>query len=114
MTSAPYPSLPIRCDIQGVTREVDAIIDTGFDGYLVVPEALIGALPEPSRRRRYRTASGEPVIVVEYDGTVELSAQPLLVEANIIALGDEYLIGIELLNHFRVTLDHGQRVIVEP
>jgi hypothetical protein len=31
----------------------------------------------------------------------------------IMALGESYLIGLALLNLFRVTLDHGQQVIVE-
>jgi predicted aspartyl protease len=114
MSQAPYPSLRVRFVASGVTGYADAIVDTGFDGYLVVPETLIGTLPEPRYYRRYRTASGEPVVTVAYDGSVELVDQPGPIAARIIALGDEYLVGIQTLNHFRVTLDHGQHVIVEP
>jgi hypothetical protein len=45
---------------------------------------------------------------------VELADQPGAFAALIIALGDECLLGIQTLNHFRVIFDHGQRVIVEP
>ena len=45
---------------------------------------------------------------------MELVDQPGPVLAFLIALGDEYLIGLATLNHFRVTFDHGRRLIVEP
>ena len=110
----PYPSLRVRYDASGVGGEAMAIVDTGFDGYLVIPESLLGRLPEPGYHRRYQTASGESVVVAVFEGTVELVDQPGRIQARLIALGDEYLIGIQTLNHFRVTLDHGRRVIVEP
>lgn len=113
MSPAPYPSLHVRFEIQGSTFDVAALVDTGFYGHLVVPETLIGRLPEPHAFDRARMASGEVVLVGIYEGIVELFDQPGPIEASIIALGTEYLIGIETLNHFRVTLDHGQRVIVE-
>ena len=34
MAEGSYPSLTIRFTIDGATREVAALIDTGFDGYL--------------------------------------------------------------------------------
>jgi len=34
MTPGLYPSLAIRFSIEGTNREVSALIDTGFDGYL--------------------------------------------------------------------------------
>ncbi len=114
MTPAPYPSLAIRFAVETVGGDAFALVDTGFEGHLVVPESLTGTLPRPIYARRVRTASGEIVPVPVYLGTVELLDQPGAVEALIIALGDEYLIGIEPLNHFAVTFDHGQRVIVDP
>jgi predicted aspartyl protease len=114
MTPAPYPSLRVRYVASGVAGEANAIVDTGFDGYLAIPESLIGSLPEPTYRRRYRTASGESVVVAAFRGTVELVDLPGPIPARIIALGEDFLIGIQTLNHFRVTFDHGQRVIIEP
>jgi clan AA aspartic protease len=109
----PYPSLRIRFVAQRVEGETFALVDTGFDGHLVIPAAATEALPQPLYRRRVRTASGEIVRVPVYIGTVELVDRPGPVEALIIGLGDEYLIGLATLNHFRVTFDHGQRVVVE-
>ena len=114
MTDGPYPSLAIRFVAQGIAGEAFALVDTGFDGHLAVPDSLLPTLPPPSYVRRVRTASGEIVHVPVYLGTVELVDQPGLLDALVIALGDEYLIGLAIMNHFRVTFDHGQRVIVEP
>lgn len=111
---APYPFLPIRFLAQGVDGAGEALVDTGFDGHLAVPEDLIGALPRPMYVRRVRTASGEIVRVPVYLGTVELVDHPGAIEALIIALGDEYLVGLPTLNHFKVTFDHGRRLLVEP
>jgi clan AA aspartic protease len=114
MSPGPYPSLRVRFEIQGLTFDVEALVDTGFYGHLVVPETLVGRLPQPHTFDRARTASGEVVVVGIDEGTVEVVDQPRPIEASIIALGTEFLIGIQTLNHFRVTFDHGQRVIVEP
>jgi predicted aspartyl protease len=114
MRAVPYPVLAIRFVAQGVAEEVAALVDTGFDGHLAIPEALAASLPRPIYLRRVRTASGQVVRVPVYLGTVELVDQPGPINALIIALGDEYLIGIETINHFQVCFDHGLRLIVEP
>jgi predicted aspartyl protease len=111
---APYPSLRIRYLIGGLHDEAFALVDTGFGGHLAVPEALLGQLPQPTYVHRDRTASGQVVRVPAYVGTVELRDQPGPIRAVVIVLGDEYLVGLRTVNHFKVTFDHGQRVIVEP
>lgn len=108
-----YPSLAIRFQARGVAGEACALVDTGFDGHLVIPESMVSSLPGSTLADRIRTASGEIVYVPAYRGTVELVDLPGAVPALIIALGDEYLLGLETLNHFRVTFDHGKRLIVE-
>lgn len=106
MAPAPYPSLGMRFAVDQVADEAVALVDTGFDGHLVVPNALIGRLSQPIYLRRVRTASGEIVQVPVYLGTVELIDAPGQWDALVIALGDEYLIGLALINHFKVTFDH--------
>ncbi|MBM2827338.1 MAG: hypothetical protein HW403_1402 [Dehalococcoidia bacterium] len=114
MTQPLYPSLSIRFLVQGVSGEAVALVDTGFDGHLAIPEDWIESLQSPLYIRRVRIASGQVVRVPVYLGAVELVDQPSTINALVIALGDEYLVGIETLNHFKVTFDHGQKVIVEP
>ena len=111
--ATPYPSLLVRFVIQGVSRDAVALLDTGFDGYLAIPESLIASLPLPVHRRRVQTAGGQIFRVPVYLRAVELVDHPGPFDALILALGDEYLLGLAALNHFRVTFDHGQRLIVE-
>jgi predicted aspartyl protease len=114
MTNPPYPSVEIRFAAEGADGSRFALEDSGFEGHLAIPAALAQTLPPPSHLRRVRTASGEIVLVPVYSGTIELLGQPRVIDALIIALGDEFLIGIATMNHFRMTFDHGQHVIVEP
>ena len=100
--------------MHGVSGEATALVGTGFDGYLAVPLGVSGQLPRTRRTIQASTASGEVLNVPVYVGPVELLDQPRPIQAAIIVLGDEFLLGIESLDHFRVTFDHGRRVIVEP
>ena len=114
MTEAPYPSIRIRFTIERTERELDALIDTGFDGYLVVPAALVPDLPRPEYRDRVETASGEEVAVPAFPATIELIDVPGAFQGRAIALGSEFLVGLMSINRIRLTLDHGRRVIAEP
>jgi len=49
-----------------------------------------------------------------YVGLIELPNQPRQIDALIIALGDEFLLGLATLNYFKVTFDHGRTLTVEP
>jgi hypothetical protein len=60
-------------------------------------------------------ATGQLVDVPAYRGTLELvDAGTGAFDAVFICIGDEYLLGLPAINHFRVTFDHGQRLILEP
>lgn len=90
MIRPPYPSLRIRFLVQGVSGQAPALVDTGSDGHLAVPETWIEQLRPPIYIERVRTASGQIVRVPVYLGAVELVDQPGTINALIIAVGDEY------------------------
>ena len=91
-----------------------ALIDTGFSGYLAVPERFYhDDLGLPDSRVEWQLADGSTVEAPIYFGIVEIVGLPA-VRAAITVLGDEYVLGRRVLDQFRVTLDHGQEVIVEP
>ena len=114
MTEAPYPSIRIRFTIERTERELDALIDTGFDGHLVIPAALVPDLPRPVYRGSVQTPSGQVVGVPGYPATIELAEVPGPFQGVAIALGSEFLVGLMSINRIRLTLDHGRRVIAEP
>ena len=61
---------------QGQAEEIEAIIDTGFSGWLSLPTATIAQLGLPFRRRgRAFLADGSESIFDIYEGTVVWNGQ---------------------------------------
>ena len=90
------------------------MIDTGFTGDLVVPE---GSLPqdigEPDYVRIYRVADGRTMQVPMFDGELEIIGLPTVQSIAVAELGSRYIIGLGIIERYVVTLDRGERVIVE-
>lgn len=108
-----FPFLNLRLDVRGRTHDIDALIDTGFDGFLAVPPALLTSGQPPDDYQPWRLADGTRVTAPVYLGTIYVG-QLGSVPAFIITLGDQPLVGRRVIDRFRVILDHGERVIVEP
>jgi clan AA aspartic protease len=99
----------IRLEVRGPALQVevvDAVIDTGFDGWLTLPLALISRLGLAWQRRgRALLADGTDSIFDIYDGTVIWDGQPRLIavdEADTVPLvGMALLEGFELIVQVR-------------
>ena len=112
LTNSRFPYLPIRLHVRQQASEMEALIDTGFDGGMAVPPDVFAGQP-PDWYQRWALADGSQVLAPAYLGTVQVGDfDP--VQTLIIALGDEPLVGLDMVTRFSVILDHGQRVIVEP
>ena len=106
----------IRLFVQGLAgsaHEVDAIIDTGFNGFLTLPPALVTALGLMRRSRgRVLLANGSEELFDIYGVTVLWNGQQRYVEAD--AVDTTPLVGMSLLDgydlHIQVA-DGGQVVI---
>jgi predicted aspartyl protease len=109
-----YPSLSFRLTIAGTSLDGSALVDSGFEGYVALPKDLERTLSAPAYHWRVETASGELVDVPVWDGTAELTDAPGSFQVRAIALGDEFLVGLRLMNRFRITFDHGRQLLVEP
>jgi predicted aspartyl protease len=118
ITSARFPYIPIRIAIAGNpnpgTIEVDAFVDTGFDGDVVLPESFILELGEPRTTARWRMADGSLVVTGSYAANVELVGLPGQHPVRVSLLGPQAFVGRALTDRFRLILDHGRQVIVEP
>jgi len=106
-----FPYLPLRLEVRNRTHEVEALIDTGFDGHVTVPPALL-ANGHPDDYHRWTLADGSHVYAPYYLGTVQIGGLGS-VEAVITALGDEPLVGRGITDRYEIILDHGQRVVVQ-
>jgi predicted aspartyl protease len=102
LSSSGLPVVTIR--LAGI--ELDAIIDTGFDGMLQLPEPLRLPLDPPVHSQvNYLLGVGQRVtaltykVAVEFDG-VEIEAETVFADPG------EVLIGSELLTDYCLTIDY--------
>jgi predicted aspartyl protease len=108
-----FPYFNLRLDVRGQSYDIDALIDTGFDGLLAVPPTFLVDEQTPDDYQPWRLADGTRVTAPLYLGTIHVGNLGS-VPAIITILGDEPLVGRSIIERFRITLDHGQRVLVEP
>lgn len=94
-------------------HHIEALVDTGFSGDLVLPNGFFPDNQEPDSYSAWTVADGRRVTAAIYYGLVRIGDYPA-VEAAIILLGDKPIIGRSITNRYRVIFDHGRRVIVEP
>lgn len=82
-------------------QEVDAIIDTGFDGWLTLPFSTIIKLGLPWRQRgRALLADGTETVFDIYDGTVVWDGQPRRVAID--RADTDPLLGMRMLHGYEL------------
>lgn len=107
----------IRLRVRGSTghaHEVDAIIDTGFNGFLTLPLALVTALGLARRSRgRALLANGSEELFDIYGVTVLWDGQQRYVEAD--AVETTPLVGMSLLEGYdlHIQVAEGGQVVIE-
>ena len=117
LTSTRYPYIPLTVVINKRSETMEALLDTGFDGDLILPEGLLTNGKPPDSYLRFTLVDQVThVLTPAYLGMVEMAE---LGEAGVSAaiigvLGNEALMGRNLARRFRIILDHGRQVIVEP
>ncbi len=95
---------------------VEAIMDTGYAGFLAVPESIFDALSLGKLMTQSRTvelADGRRVRSRVAYGTVELAGMNHEVDGPVETIEGlpEVLVGTRLLSDFRVTLDYCLRAV---
>ena len=114
VVSNDFPFLPIRITIRGWETAAVALMDTGFSGDLVVPEdALPGDIGPPNYPMQYRVADDRFTSTGLFYGDVEIIGLPPISRVSIGPLGSKYIIGLGIIERYLVTLERGERVVVE-
>ena len=96
-------------------HDVDAVIDTGFNGFLTLPRAMVQTLQLPlAGNRRVTLGDGSTVVLDLYLATVLWDTQPR--EVLVLAAEGGPLMGMAMLYGNRVMLhvvDNGD-VLIDP
>ena len=98
----------------GQTREIEAVIDTGYNGFLTLPEAMVAELQLPFLGPgRATLANGAVETFKVHEGTVLWDGQPREVEAD--ATGNTLLVGMLLLDghDLNIQVRDGGRVVIQ-
>ena len=113
--SANYPFLSIRIEIGDWQAEPWALVDTGFEGSLVIPTTTLGlGLGSPDSSSNWVLADGSIVETPVYIGNLEIFGLPPISEITVTVLGTDYILGRGIIDRFEIILDHGERLIVRP
>src|SRR5687768_14072078 len=116
LTSARYPYIPLTVVINKRSETIEALLDTGFDGDIILPEGLLTNGKPPDSYLRFTLADqATHVLAPAYLGKVEIAelGDAGTSAAIIGVLGNEPILGRNLARRFRITLDHGRQVILE-
>ncbi len=108
--SRDYPFLPITFSVRNVRENIPAFVDTGFDGFLVLPDTYLPRLGLPDLAGSWTLADGSTVAAPEFRGTVRIVGLEQLVQAQITCLGTEVILGRAVVDRFAITFDHGHRI----
>ena len=87
--------------VDGVAREINAVIDTGYSGFLALPAALLTSLGcKLSGSAQLTLADGSEINSDVYEVTILWEGQPRTLQVD--ALDAESLVGMALLKGYDV------------
>ncbi len=112
LTSSRFPYIQITLQVLSRNLKVEALIDTGFDGDVTVPSKMILNGKPPQGYLPWTLASGAKINAPYFLGKIKIGKFKAF-SVLITTLGDEPLVGRGITDRFKVTFDHGRKVIVE-
>jgi hypothetical protein len=113
LISTDFPYVPLILTVRGVRAELRALLDTGFDGDVAAPLAFFPPDARPDGDLPWTLADGSVQTTPAFWGIAEVGEFAVF-PVTVIALGGEFIVGRGVSDRFAVTLDHGQRLIIEP
>ena len=113
VTSTNYPFLPVIFRIGETEQSGLAFVDTGFDGYLIIPEGFEDELGQGDYLSKWELADGSVSVGPEYLGNVQIKGLGKdKIPARITCIGDEFILGQDIIRKYRFIFDHGEKLEV--
>lgn len=113
LVGAHFPYILITVDVGAGPIAFEAMLDTGFEGAIIVPSAFARNAGTPKGYGVFTLADGSQTAGPAF--TADVAVGPLgTFRVEIVALGNECLLGLRVANRFKITLDHGREIVVEP
>lgn len=100
---------------EGQSQDIEAVVDTGYSGFLTLPPALVTKLELPfAYIGRALLANDDEVSFDVHDVTVLWDGRPRPIKAD--ATGSTPLIGMLLLarHNLNIEVESGGRVVIQP
>lgn len=114
-SSSRFPYLPIHVQIgiSKISLDLEALVDSGFGGGVAIPNNTVDLSHLSYMTTHWILADGTEIFAKAYLGYVKIGNFDSI-GCTIVLLGDEPLIGREVVSNFKVTLDHGKKITLEP
>jgi clan AA aspartic protease len=110
-----FPRITLSLPGRNGPLSVEFIVDTGFDGELALPSALIGQLDASYSTERFvLLAANSPRRRPFYEVVLDGNGEPRVTD--VMALDGNPLLGVELLsgNLLQIEMTDGGEVLLEP
>lgn len=107
-----FPFIPIEITVRHRVEKIEALVDTGFEGDVVVPKGMLTNGDPPDTLLPWQLADGKVVLAPVYAGKIKLGKLSSFT-VSVVTLGNEVMIGRGITDRFKVIFDHGRKIIVE-
>jgi predicted aspartyl protease len=105
-----YPYVEVQFSARGIQVQDFAYLDTGFDGFLIAPHAIMVTLGKPDLVSTWELGDGSLTAGADYLGEIEILGTSLPIRGQITCLGKDWVLGLGVLNLFEAIFDHGLKV----
>jgi len=88
VTSHQFPCVEVRLSVRGSQIQDWAYLDTGFDGFLIVPDAVALALGAPDLVSTWELGDGSLTQGADYLSEIEILGLAPAIRGQVTCLGD--------------------------
>ena len=107
-----FPYVEVEFSARGIQARDFAYLDTGFDGFQIAPQTVAATLGEPDLVSTWELGDGSLTAGADYLGEIDIVGMALPIRGQITCLGNDWILGLAVLNQFEVIFYHGLRVEV--